>query len=171
MEEMEKTVKTVEQAFKTAFRGEAKAALRLKLYAEKATQEGYLQIAHLFNVISFSESIHGTRSLRMLKKLNSTEQNLKNSFESECNIAEVAYGEFAELAANEDNTAAQTIFTQTRDVERIHGKLYKEAMNHLMEERETNYYVCKVCGFVSDGLLPDTCPICNAPKEKFEKFK
>jgi rubrerythrin len=40
-----------------------------------------------------------------------------------------------------------------------------------MEERETTYYICGVCGYVSDGLLPDECPVCGAKKEEFFKFE
>jgi len=39
-----------------------------------------------------------------------------------------------------------------------------------MEERDTTYYVCTLCGYVSDGTLPDECPICGAPKEQFTHF-
>jgi len=161
----------IKEAFHKAYTGEAKAMLRLKIYADKAEQEGYPQMARLFRVISLSEEIHGARAFRMLKEIKSTEDNLAASFESETNVAGVAYEEFVKLASEEDNRAAMTIFSQSKDVEDVHAKLYKEAMNHLMEERETTYYVCKVCGYVSDGVLPDECPVCNAPKEQFVEFK
>ena len=153
-----------------AYTGEAKAALRLKVYAEKAEQEGYGQIAKLFRVIAFSEEIHGTRALRVLKEIKSTEENLAASFESETAVAEVAYDQFIRQAEAEGNRAAVLHFSQSRDVEETHAKLYKEAMSHLMEERETNYYVCRVCGYVSDGTLPDDCPVCGAAQEQFTKF-
>lgn len=161
----------VKDALHQAYAGEAKAALRLKVYADKADRDGYSQMAHLFRVIAFSEEIHGKRALTLLKEVKSTEENLAASFESEQNVAEVAYGQFIKAAEEEGNKAAALHFSQSRDVEEIHAKLYKEAMNHLMEERETTYYVCKVCGYVSDGTLPDECPICNAKKEQFEAFE
>ena len=157
----------LKDALHQAYTGEAKAALRLKVYADKAEREGYSQMAHLFRVIAFSEEIHGKRALTLLKEVKSTEENLAASFESEQKVAEVAYDQFIKTAEGEGNKAAVLHFSQSRDVEEIHAKLYKEAMNHLMEERETTYYVCKVCGFVSDGTLPDECPICNARKEQF----
>lgn len=153
-----------------AYTGEAKAALRLKVYADKAEREGYSQMARLFRVIAFSEEIHGKRALKLLQEVKSTEENLAASFESEQHVAEVAYDQFVKMAEAEGNKAAVLHFSQSRDVEEIHAKLYKEAMNHFMEERETSYYVCKVCGFVSDGVLPDECPICNARKEQFMAF-
>ena len=161
----------VKDAMHQAYTGEAKAALRLKVYAEKAEQEGYAQIAKLFRVISRSEEIHGERALRMLREIKSTEKNLEASFESETQVAGVAYENFIKLATDADDKNAADIFSHSRDVEDYHAKLYKEAMNHMMEERETEYHVCKVCGYVSDGVLPDECPVCGAKKEQFEKFE
>ncbi|HPX12566.1 MAG TPA: ferritin family protein [Syntrophales bacterium] len=53
----------IKKAMQEAFTGEAKAALRLKVFAKKAEEEGYTQIARLFRAISFSEEIHGERAL------------------------------------------------------------------------------------------------------------
>ncbi|HNY72585.1 MAG TPA: rubrerythrin family protein [Syntrophales bacterium] len=153
-----------------AYVGEAKAALRLKVFADKAEKEGYPQIAKLFRVISFSEEIHGTRALKLLKEVKSTEENLAASFESEQKVAGVAYDEFIKLAEKAGNKAAVLHFSQSRDVEEVHAKLYKEAMTHFLEARETTYYVCKVCGYVSDGVLPEECPFCGAKKEMFDRF-
>jgi len=164
------TTDKIKQALYEAYAGEAKAMLRLKVYAEKADQEGYPQIAKLFRVISESEEVHGKRSLRLLREVKSTEDNLEASFASETNIAGVAYQKFVKLAADEGDNAAQIYFSQSHDVEDVHAKLYKEAMTHLMEDRQTTYYLCEVCGFVSDGILPDLCPVCGAKKDKFIKL-
>jgi len=158
------------EALQQAYTGEAKAALRLKVFADKAEKEGYPQIAKLFRVIALSEEIHGARALRVLKEIKTTEENLKESFESEKSVAEVAYGEFVKLAEAEGNPAAVLHFSQSRDVEETHAKLYKEAMNHFMEERETAYQVCLVCGYVADGIRPDTCPVCGAGADQFRPF-
>jgi rubrerythrin len=151
----------------SAYTGESKAVLRLKVYADKAEKEGYPQMAKLFRVIALSEEIHGIRALRLLKEIKSTEENLAASFESETKVAGVAYDQFIRQAEADGNKAAALHFSQSRDVEEIHAKLYKEAMTHFMEERETTYYVCKVCGYVADGILPDECPVCSAKKEQF----
>lgn len=163
-------VKT-EDALYQAYTGESKAALRLRAFAEKAEQEGYPQIAKLFRVIAFSEEIHGMRALQVLGRVKSTEENLTASFESESKVAEVAYDQFVKQAESEGNMPAVLHFSQSRDVEDVHAKLYKEAMSHIMEERETTYYVCKVCGYVSDAILPDECPVCGAMREQFAQFE
>jgi rubrerythrin len=160
----------VKEALHQAYTGEAKAALRLKAYAEKAEAEGLKQIAKLFRVIALSEEIHGLRALRVLREIGKTEENLAASFESEQNVAGVAYDAFIREAEAAGNRPAVLHFSQSRDVEEGHAKLYKEAMNHLLEERETSYFVCEVCGYVSDGVLPDACPVCGASKEQFVPF-
>jgi len=160
----------IQNAVYQAYTGESKASLRLKVYADKAEQEGYPQLAKLFRVISFSEELHGKRALRLLKEIKSTEENLAASFESETKVAGVAYDQFIKQAEEAGDRAASLYFSQSRDVEEIHARLYKEAMDHVLEERETTYYVCDVCGYVSDGVALDECPVCGAKKERFVAF-
>lgn len=154
-------------ALHRAYTGESKAALRLKVFAEKAQQEGYGQIARLFRAVAASEEVHGARALKVLKEIKSTEQNLAESFEKEERVAGVAYSAFIKEAEAEGNKAAALHFSQSRDVEEIHAKLYKRALANLLEERVSVYYICRVCGYVEDGSLPDTCPICQAPSSQF----
>jgi len=161
----------LKDAFHKAYEGEAKAALRLKIFAKKADEEALPQISKLFRVISFSEEIHGERALRMLREINDTDSNLKESFQSEVHVAGVAYDNFIELAEEVEDAAALNVLSNSRDVEDAHAKLYKNAINHLIGERETKYYVCQVCGYVSDGVWPEVCPICGAPKDQFVEYK
>lgn len=157
----------IKSALEEAYTGEAKAALRLKLYADVAEKEGYSRIAQLFRAISFSEEIHGTRALRVLKEIGNTEENLKDGFRSEERVAQVAYEEFLKIANNLGDEAAVQHFSQSRDVEEGHAKLYKDALNDMMSERGTVYHVCTVCGYISDGAPPEECPVCGVKKEKF----
>jgi rubrerythrin len=161
----------LKDAFHKAYEGEAKAALRLKIFAKKADEEALPQISKLFRVISFSEEIHGERALRMLREIKDTDSNLKESFQSEVHVAGVAYDNFIELGEELEDAVALSVLSNSRDVEDAHAKLYKNAINHLIGERETTYYVCQVCGYVSDGVLPEVCPVCGAPKDQFVEYK
>lgn len=163
------TVAKSEENLKTAFVGEAKACLRLLGYAEKAEQEGYTQMAKLFRAISAAEKVHALKHLRLLKTIKSTEENLKASFESEMSVSENIYPGFIREAEEEGHQAASLSFSHARDAESFHAKLYKNAIDHMIEEKETNYHVCQVCGYVVDGQPPDNCPICNAPRDKFDQ--
>ncbi len=161
----------LKDAFHKVYEGEAKAALRLKIFAKKADEEALPQISQLFRVIAFSEEIHGERALRMLREIKDTDSNLKESFQSEVHVAGVAYDNFIELAEEIEDATALSVLSNSRDVEDAHAKLYKNAINHLIGERETKYYVCQVCGYVSDDVLPEVCPVCGAPKDQFAEFK
>ena len=161
----------IKEALHKAYTGEAKAALRLKVFAKKAEEEGFAQVAKLFRVIAFSEEIHGARALRVLQEMGSTEDNLTKSFESEIKVAQVAYEKFIQQALDLGENQAAEHFTQSRDVEEGHANLYKSALNDLMEDRSTIYYVCSVCGYISDGVLPEECPVCGAKKDKFVDFE
>ncbi|MBN2126061.1 MAG: rubrerythrin family protein [Deltaproteobacteria bacterium] len=161
----------VRDALHQVYTGEAKAALRLKVFAQKADEEGLPQIAKLFRVIAYSEEIHGGLALRVLKEIESTENNLNDSFQSETGVAQVAYEEFIKLAYEVGEKSAAWLFSQNRDVEETHAGLYKKALNDLMSDRVTTYYVCSMCGYVSDGVLPDECPVCGAKREKFVHFE
>ncbi|MBN2255542.1 MAG: rubrerythrin family protein [Deltaproteobacteria bacterium] len=160
----------IREALHEVYTGEAKAALRLKVYAKKAEEEGYPQMAKLFRVISFSEEIHGALALRVLKEIGTTEQNLAESFESEVGVAHAAYDIFLTLAYELGEKGAAWLFTQNRDVEEVHAALYKKALNDIIGDRVTTYYVCSMCGYVADGFLPEECPVCGATKDKFVHF-
>jgi len=73
-------------------------------------------------------------------------------------------------AEEDGEKAAVTMFSQARDVEAGHANLYKKALNHLLAQRSTEYYVCTVCGYIAEREPPERCPICSAPKSKFEKI-
>jgi len=155
------------EAFRKIYEGEAKAVLRLNLFAKQAEKEELPQIAKLFRAIALSEEIHGERALRMLREIKDTETNLNESFDNATTIAGVAYDQFLKIAAEVGDNASSLVFSHSRDVENIHAGLYKKAMSHLMDDKDTTYYVCQICGYVSDGHLPDKCPVCSAPSAQF----
>jgi len=156
-----------DENIKTAFVGEAKAVARLQAFAEKAEKEEMPQIAKLFRAVSLAEMVHAKKHLRNMGAIKSTEENLQAAFESETSVHEVFYPDFIKQAVEDGNKAAEIAFMQSRDAEEYHARLYKNALQDLMEERDTDYFVCSVCGYVADGEAPDACPVCQAKKEKF----
>ncbi len=151
---------------KSGFVAESQAHQRNLAFALKAEQENFTQVAKLFRAIAEAEGIHAYNHLRLLGGVSDTQENLEAAFERE-NLASRTYPQFIREANEEENTAVARIFSYSRDVEAGHAKLYKKALDYMVQETETKYYVCGVCGYVSDGELPDQCPICGAPKEKF----
>jgi rubrerythrin len=163
----EKTMNNIKEAFV----GEAKAYFRLLAFAKRADKDGYTQIAKLFRVIAEAEKVHAQSNFRLLESVKSTEENLQSSFESETKVSGNVYPRLIKEAEEEGNKAAVIVFSHSRDVEDVHAKLYKSAMDGMVNEKSIDYSVCQVCGYVAEGEPPDTCPICNAKKEMFLKVE
>jgi rubrerythrin len=157
------------QNLKAGFIGEAQAHQRNLAFAMKAEEEELPQIAKLFRAIAEAEAVHAFNHLRFLGVVKDTQSNLETAFERETMAEVKMYPQFIKEAEEEGSPGVALTFSRARDVEREHARLYKKALDHLIAERETTYYVCSVCGYVSDGILPDECPICGAGKDKFRK--
>lgn len=149
--------------------GEAKAHHRLLAFARKADDDGYPQVAKLFRAVAAAEGVHTERHLRLLGEavVQSTEENLRSSFERETTVNEVYYPQFIREAEEEGERTAVLTFSQARDVEEGHAALYKHALSAMLRDETHDYYVCQVCGYVAEREAPDRCPICNAKREQF----
>ncbi len=162
----EKTEKNIAYAFAA----ESKAAARNAAFAQKAEKEELPQIARLFRAISEAESVHARRFLNLLRgKIRSTEENLEAAFNNEIKANAEEYPGLIREATEEGMEAAVRAFSHARDVESGHAELYKKAMNAMLGDRQVDYYVCQVCGYVSEGSAPEKCPVCGAVEGKFKK--
>ncbi len=152
-----------------AFVEEAKANQRLLMYAKKAEEEDLPQIAHLFRAVSAAEAVHSRRHFALLEAVADTQTNLERAFQSENAVNGVHYPKMLQGAEEDGEEAAAMVFSQARDVEGFHANLYKRALNNLIAQRSTEYYVCNVCGYVAEREPPEACPVCGAAKSKFQK--
>ncbi|MBN1102948.1 MAG: rubrerythrin family protein [Deltaproteobacteria bacterium] len=154
-----------------AFAAESKASVRNDAFARKADVEGLPQIARLFRAVSEAEAVHARRYLMLLRgKIGSTEENLERAFQSEIRAHVEEYPTLIREATEEDEEGALRAFSQSRDVESGHAELYKKALSDMVADRQTDYFVCQVCGYVSEGTAPDNCPVCGAVKSKFKQI-
>ena len=164
------TAKT-EKNLAHAFAAESKAAARNAAFAQKAELEGHAQVARLFRAVSEAESVHARRYLMLMRgRIGTTEQNLETAFQNEIKAHVEAYPRLIREAAAEKQQAALKAFSRARDVESRHAELYKRALNDMLAERHTEYWVCQVCGYISEDEAPDKCPVCGAIKAKFKKI-
>jgi len=154
---------------KLAFQGEAEAYFRNLAFAEQAEKDGYAQIGHMFRAIAQAEAVHCRNALKLRGVVKDTETNLKTAFERELLAKNEKYPALIKDAEDEGERPAALIFARARDVEEFHANIYRRALDHLMEERQTKYYVCAVCGYIADGEPPDVCPICQAARDKFHE--
>ena len=153
-----------------AFVGEAKAFQRLLTFAKKAEEEDLPQIAHLFRAVAAAEGVHSRRHFALLESVADTQSNLERAFQSENAVNGVHYLKMLQEAEQDGEGGAALVFAQAGDVEAEHAKLYRKALDHLIAQRSTDYYVCTICGHIAEREPPESCPVCGAPKLRFEKI-
>lgn len=164
---MERTEKNL----KEAFAGESQANRKYLAFAKKADEEGYKQVAKLFRAAAEAETIHALNHLRGLRAVKSTKDNLEDAVSGETHEFQNMYPQMIVDAQSDNDNWAERSFTYANAVEKIHALLYKNALENLGKNPETDYYVCKVCGNTVEGEPPDKCPICNSPKKMFKKVE
>ncbi|HEY9205542.1 MAG TPA: rubrerythrin family protein [Candidatus Methanoperedens sp.] len=162
---------TTQDNLKEAFAGESQANRKYLAFAEKADQEGYGQVAKLFRAAAAAETVHALNHLRVMGAVGKTPDNLKGAIAGETAEFRDMYPKFIEEAKKDKASDAVTLSLDVANkVEKIHAGLYKQALDNLGNNRETDYYVCSICGNTVENGAPERCPICNAPKEMFRKI-
>lgn len=156
---------------KDAFSGESMANRKYLAFAEKADKDGYKQIAKLFRAAAAAETVHAHNHLDILGEIKSTNENLQEAINGETFEFEEMYPGYIKEANEEENTKAAWSFDVANKVEKVHADLYQRALDNMGNNEDVDYYVCQVCGNTVENEAPDVCPICGAPKSKFEKVE
>lgn len=154
-----------------AFSGESQANRRYLFFAEKAEKEGFPLVAKLWRAIAEAETVHARNHLQIVG-IDTTKENLIKSIDGEGFEFRKMYPEFIEQAKADGNKRAQSSCEWAREVEKVHHKLYEDALKAVdsgAKMKESTYYVCQVCGMTVADEAPEKCPVCNAPKARFTK--
>lgn len=150
----------------TAFAGESQANRKYLAFAQVADKEGLTQVAKLFRATAAAETIHAHAHLRNAGKIGDTTANLKSAIEGETYEFTKMYPEMIKDAEAEGKTAIAKYFDFVNSVEEVHANLYKKALENPGGLPETDYYICKVCGYTHEGPC-DGCPVCGAGTAAF----
>ena len=157
-----------------AFAGESQANRRYLFFAENAEKEGNSQIARLFRATAEAETVHARNHLGVMAGIKSTRENLAEAVSGEKLEFTEMYPAFIEQAKSERNEGAEISFTHANAVEKIHHGLYRKALEALeagQQLKDEPYFVCQVCGNTVAGEAPERCPVCGAPRSKFERVE
>ena len=155
---------------KEAFAGESQANRKYLAFAEKADREGYPQVARLFRAAAEAETIHALNHLRALKAIQNTSENLKEAMAGEVAEFEQMYPRMIAAAQAEGHKEAERTFTFANEVEKVHARLFQEALANLEAKELAEMFVCPICGYTVAGEPPDNCPVCNAKKKTFQRI-
>ena len=156
-----------------AFAGESQANRKYLAFAKKADAEGYPQIAKLFRAAADAETVHAHAHLRVLGGIKTTAENVQAAVQGEGVEFQQMYPKFVAEAKAENNKAALNSFENALAVENIHHGLYSDALKIIQAKKDlpgSRIFVCQICGNTVLGQPPDKCPICGAPKTRFNEI-
>ena len=152
-----------------AFAGESQANRRYLAFSKQAEKEGYHQVARLFRAAAEAETVHAHNHLRALGAVKTTAENLKEAISGETHEFKTMYPKMIEDAQQEGQKAAERSFVYANEVEKEHAALYEQALNGPNKLEEVDYFVCSVCGYVSEKEPPGKCPVCGSKSTVFFK--
>ncbi len=160
---------TTNENLKEAFAGESQANQKYRAFAKKAEREGFVNIAKLFRTTAEAESIHAEGHLKALEEIASTADNLQAAIDGETFEFTTMYPPMVDKAI-EDGHKAKTMFKFAVDAEKVHAEIYNKALEAVKNGTDmdvSEFYLCKVCGYIELGAAPEKCPICGAKQQVF----
>jgi rubrerythrin len=152
-----------------AFAAESKASARNIAFALKAQEEGYPQLAKLFRAIADGEATHARRYLFSMRgKIGTSQENLKEAHRNE-HAAAAEFQRLVKEAGEDGPPQVKKAFSHARDVDKENADLLGKAMEDMLVSDTTDYYVCQICGHISEDSPPKNCPICHAVQTRFKR--
>jgi len=170
-----------------SFAAETQARTRYDFFANKARNEGYIQIAKIFNETADQEFEHALRFFKFFNGgeleikwtfptgvIKDTQANLISAAVLEKYVSEDMYAGFSIIARKEGFERAADTFDAIIVAESHHEKLFLELAQNIERERvfqkeDEKVWRCLSCGYLHTGkAAPEKCPACVKPFGFFE---
>ncbi|MCI8497458.1 MAG: rubrerythrin family protein [Clostridiales bacterium] len=159
----------------TAFAGESEARNKYTYYASKARQDGFQQIAAIFEETAGNEKEHAKIWFKLLHDgIGSTAENLEDAAAGENYEWTEMYAQFAETAREEGFSQIAYLFEAVGAIEKEHEERYRTLLKNVNEDRvfqrgEVKVWQCTNCGHIHVGTeAPEICPVCAHPQAYFQ---
>jgi rubrerythrin len=171
----------------TAFAGESQARNRYSYFSSKARNDGFVQIALIFEETANQEKEHAKRFFKFLEGgeveiqcafpagvIASTAENLLAAATGEHEEWSTLYPRFAAIAREEGFKAIASVFDMVSVAERQHERRYRALLENIQAGRvfqrsQPVKWRCLNCGYVHEGPeAPAACPACAHPQAYFE---
>jgi rubrerythrin len=156
-----------------AFAGESQANRKYLAFARQADSDGYPQVARLFRGAAHAETVHALAHLRALGGIKTTADNLSAAVEGEGFEFQQMYPPYLQQAHDEGDKPAEISFRNALAVEEIHYQLYSDALQAVKagsDLADRRVYVCEICGNTVYDEVPERCPVCGVPGDKFTEI-
>lgn len=169
-----------------SFAGESQARNRYTFFSSKARDEGFMEIAALFEEIANQEKEHGKRFFSFLEgrrveitasfpaaKIGTTLENLQAAAAGEHEEYSELYPTFAKVARAEGFEEIAKLFEAVSIAERHHEQRFLQFAetikdNQVFKRNVKVKWCCLNCGYVHEGVeAPESCPSCAHPQAYF----
>jgi len=172
----------------TAFAGESQARNRYTYAASKAKEEGFQQIAAIFEETANQEKEHAKRLFKFLEggeveitaafpagMIGTTAENLRAAAAGERYEHTEMYPGFAKTAKAEGFNAIAAVFTAIAIAEKGHDDRFTKFAvqvedDHVWVRESKTTWRCLNCGYIYNGTAaPKMCPACAHAQGYFEE--
>jgi rubrerythrin len=171
----------------SAYKGEKTAVAKYEAYSKKAEEEGYHNIALLYNAVSAAENIHAINHKAVIEDAGSTvpiitpefivkttKENLNDDINGEAYEAKKTYPEFLKTAEIADNQIAYLSLTYAMKTELKHKFFFEQALGDInsntLNSLPSKYFVCPACGNTYT-TAPRHCDFSLTDRDKFIIFQ
>lgn len=170
-----------------AFAGESEARNRYTYWSGIAKQEGYVQIANIFEETANQEKEHAKRLFKFVEGgkveitasypagvLGCTYDNLIAAAEGELEEHSEMYPSFAKIAREEGFPEVADAMLAIAKAEEWHEKRYRDLAANIkagsvFKRPGKVVWRCLNCGYLHEGeAAPNLCPACIHPQAHFE---
>ncbi len=171
-----------------SFAGESQARSRYTLFAQKALEEGYQQIAAIFLETAEQELSHAKQFFSLLEGgtveikagypagvIGTTAENLAAAAAGEKEEWSDLYASFARTAEEEGFPQIALLYRNIAKAETMHEDRYNRVLARLQNGEEFSSlepveWMCRKCGFVVTAKsAPKRCPVCGMDQGWFER--
>jgi rubrerythrin len=180
------SAKTIEN-MQAAYKGEKTATAKYEAFSKKAEDEGYHNIALLYNAVSAAENIHATNHKAVIEdsgakvpiitpeyKVKTTKENLYDDINGEAYEAKTMYPDFLKTAETAGNQIAFLSLTYAMKTELKHKFFFEQALGDInsntLNSLPTKYFVCPACGNTYSNA-PKHCDFSLTDRDKFIVFQ
>ena len=163
-----------EKNLMAAFSSESEARNKYTFFAAAARQEGFEQIAALFELTANNEKEHAEIWFKELGGIGSTADNLKAAADGENYEWTNMYEGFAKKAEEEGFSELAQKFRMVGEIEKKHEERYRALLHNVeaqevFKRSEVKVWECRNCGHIVVGTqAPEQCPVCSHEQSYFE---
>ncbi len=159
-----------------AFAGESQAHTKYLYYAAKAKENGFEQIAAIFEETAKNEKEHAEIWFKLINGGNMPEtlNNLGDAAAGENYEWTDMYAGFAQTAKEEGFDQIAFLFEHVAKIEKEHENRYRKLIENinggLVFSRDGDtIWQCRNCGHIFIGKsAPEICPVCSHTKAYFQ---